>query len=185
MQIFKTGVDVYVELPGGNGDRRLHKGQVCESAEDRVSIRMKDVRIGIDSGIDVALYYDLDGGFVRQPAEVCHVDRSRTELRIDLQAAGDPEGAEDRTHVRANTLRRSLSVWMEGGEICRVNDVSSVGLSILSKERLGIGQERRIRIVLDGTAYEGIVQVRSVAPLAAGITRYGMEVGESSPGNLP
>ena len=93
-----AGAEVFLQIPGGSGT--LHRGRVLESNGGVYRATFEDGAPRPDRELEVLVYHELRGRFVR------HTARGRAvEGCLELELTGPPVAAERRRHTRVSYLQ--------------------------------------------------------------------------------
>lgn len=92
-----AGTEVFLQIPGGSGT--LHRGRVLESKGGVCRATFEDGAPRPDRELEVLVYHELSGRFVRHTARVRAVDGC-----LELELTGPPVEAERRHDARVSYL---------------------------------------------------------------------------------
>lgn len=186
------GTECFIQIPGDSKKRILYPFQVVGIADDSFVLESEENGLPIEAAMEIRLFFERNREFMQQSARIDSVDAEDQDasaetdvpqrMQLTLQTIGEPVSAESRQVYRVSTALTDYTAELNGEKSCPVLDVSSTGLSVVSKECYVVGNMATITIKEDGKTYVGEVCVQSARDLGKGRTRYGLHCASSKKG---
>jgi hypothetical protein len=169
---------VYVELPGVSEARSLLPAHLIGTGSAGLAVHLRgraaEVAAQLAPRQQVALYFEVDAVFRRQPVEVRGVARDSDGVRVDLAALGAPVSAESRECYRVSAIAANLKAVLGTAEACSVLDVSAMGFSVYARAPFEPGTSVRTVLVHEDERIPGIVIVQNLRRTRGGRLRCGV-----------
>src|SRR5262245_54896469 len=170
--MLKPGGRLFAQLPGG-GNGPLHPATVEESSDAGYSAVFEDP-LDVRAGQELLLYFDDVRMFVQQPARVRSLRALSRGMLVQLDLTGQRVSAERRAVARVSAAGCNLLASIDGGEVCEVLEISSLGLTLAGAAEVHDGDEAGAILHHGSDDLSGSVAVRSVRDIGAGKRRFGV-----------
>ena len=164
----------FLRIPDESDERVLHPATVVEVQDKIYTAQLEEPDLPLSAGQNVLLYYEIDRKFMQQAARIDAVMQVEPEAIIGLETIGEPMSAEERQWYRVSTILTDLSAKIDSEELCRIQDVSTVGFAVLARDRHFVGSAVTATVQHEGKRYSGSATVQSVREIGDGWCRYGL-----------
>lgn len=170
--MLKPGERLFAQLPGG-GSGPLHPATVEEASDAGYSAVFEEP-LDLRPGQELLLYFDDVRMFVQQPARVCSLRALSRGTLVQLGLTGQRVSAERRAVARVSAAGSNLLASIDGGEVCEVLEISSLGLTLAGAAEVQDGDEAGAILHHGSDDMSGSVAVKSVRDIGAGKRRFGV-----------
>ena len=161
---------LYVRARGAES-RNFLEIKVVESGSDDMTIIVPDRQLAKRNHLEL-FHHNVNGDFVRELFQVVKFKKSRKGILIQLSRINWKKAAETREHKRITT--DTIRARFCDEDDCKVLDISRNGFSILTSERVEIGDSVSVVLHYNCTAHAGTAKVMSVRQSGPELVRYGM-----------
>lgn len=180
--MFKTGFEFYLQLPSSGDERLLHPAIVEESSSEQTQVLMTEENLELDLDLGIILYYELQHGFVQQPARIIVLERDDSTDVVTVVTTGDPISADTRECYRVTAISADADARVGSSEPCGLRDVSATGFAIVSSEVFSVGESLPVVLRFEDSEYTGTGCIQSTRELGRNRTRYGVLCSEDDSG---
>ena len=187
--MLKSDAKIFLQLPDETKRRILHPGKVIvlvEAEERQYKAIIEGNDLGLATGLEFLVYYELKREFVKQGARIVDMIKSDDDTNPPVACfatTSDPASAESRKCYRISTAIRGLRAKVGEQKNCKLLDISITGFAIIASEDLKIGSIVPVTLNFDDEEYLGMACVQSVRELPDGATRYGLLCSEARNSN--
>ena len=156
-----------------DSDQVIHAALLISLKEGNYTAELKDPKLSLSSNKNIQIYYDLEGQFVRQSANI-ETAMGRSRQLITFRTQGDPDSAETREHIRIATRWINLRAEVQDSQLHPVIDISKTGFSLTCPASYPQDHILEITLQYRSRRFTGHAAVCSANTLANGDTRYGI-----------
>lgn len=194
--MIEPGIRVFLQRPEEFTRRVLHPAFVLSVDEASVAAAL-EAPLDLEVDEDLLVYYEVNRGFVQQPARTTVAFREETadeasatgepvaaRFLVDFETTGYFMPAESRACYRVVTVNSDLTATVGDEAQCVLLDVSGAGFSVIAHADLAIGDVVRATLRYEAKEYAGTACVQSIKSLITGDTRYGLAGVESGRGSI-
>ena len=180
--MLSTDSGFFLRIPDESDERVLHPAKVVEVQDGIYTAQLEEPDLPLTAGQNVLLYYEIDRKFMQQAARIDAVLQVEPEAIVGLETIGAPMSAEERQWYRVSTTLADLTAKIDSEEPCPIQDVSSVGLAVLSRNRHHVGAVVTASVHHEGRHYAGSATVQSIREMGDGWCRYGLACADDKQG---
>ena len=170
----RTSDDIWISLGPADNDTLRHA--TVTGGEGRATYFRFDPEhapmCAVEAGQDALVHFNGPRGFMQQPARITLAPEEGGEPVFALESTGEAVSAESREMFRVGVALADYTA-MIAGEICKLADVSLLGLAFFSDREYKLGEVLETAFNLGDESYEGRCRVKSIKPTAKG-ARYGL-----------
>lgn len=188
--MFQVGTGFYVRDNVEQEKRILHPATVTATSDTTLVACLQDDRLSLAPNSTITIYYDHHGEFMQLSVRVCSVtpslgsdegDGSETNdepapygCSFVFEPIGQSCSAESRETFRVCTALGEMTTAVGEDENCALVDISSTGISVITKQSLAIDAVVPVVLRFQGKRFAGHAVVKSTRKLSRGRTRYGL-----------
>ena len=168
------GDGLFIETRTQSTARILHPAKIVGAKDDGYTVEIEEADVSLAKGAEFQIYFEVHGKFVKQAATIEAVYDDEPDVTIEFITVGEPMSAESRQHFRVSTVTSNLTATFGAQTGCKLLNVSSTGLSVLSTARHEIGSTVDTSVCHEGKTHSGRVSVQGIRSMAKGQIRYGL-----------
>ena len=172
--MLKEGSLVYLGLDDASGVRVLHAGIIAAIAQDRWTIEFEDSKLPIKTGNGWVIYYHEFQEFIQRRVQIEEKSKDGPALRVVMKVIGDVVSVDARQEYRVSAINAGLTATLGTEEDCAVQDISMLGLGLVSGRKYSIGQILDVTVHFEDEDFSGQVVVRCIRQFDGNRTRYGL-----------
>lgn len=175
----QAGQEVFVSFAGGPAVRVLHGAKVTERADELITVEYLEPE-GVPGEPDgpLTVFFEGPKEFMQQPGELAGGDEGLVGgATAAIRLFGEPVSAESRRCYRVGTVLADYRADLGALGVCKLVDVSAVGVGFLSDRRLKPGRRVEIKFNLGRATSHGMGFIQSVKEVRRGY-RYGLLCAE-------
>ncbi len=165
--MFQLGQEMFVSV--GGGDNALEPVTVCNADGGAIALRFVDDGATGESVLEgqyAMLYFNGPDGFMQQPARI--VEPKEGGRSFLIETTGDAVSGESRQFFRVCTVLVEYFAGVGDEDSCRIVDVSSMGLAIVSGKELSVGDCVPVSFPVGKRTFSGECIVQSVRETKGG-----------------
>ncbi len=171
--LLAEGSPVYLELDDPSGGRVLHAGTIAGITQARCTIEFEGSGLPLEAGDERLIYYHQTNEFVRRPVKVEERLGDGPFSRVVMKFIGGVVSAETRQEPRVSAIDAGLSAALDTEDGCRLQDISMLGLGLISSRKHSIGETLDVTLHFEGEDFAGRAVIQNIRQLDGDRTRYG------------
>ena len=167
--MIRAGTPVFIQLPEETARRILHPGEAVGVEDGLVVVQPETGAPLIKSAMELLLYYDMGGEFVKHAVRVAEViepeDDRAAQVTVKFELIGGPVAAESRQCYRVVTSLCDLDATIGETERYRLVDASVTGFGVIGGPGLRKGSNLPVTLRYEGKVYTGSACLQSIKVL--------------------